>query len=181
MSRIGNKAIPLPDGVKLDVTPKFAEVSGPKGKVHQLIHPNIKVEIDEESKSVKVTRPDDTKENKALHGLVRALIANAVAGVTKGFEKALNIVGTGYNAKLKGKHLELQIGFCLPVNMMIPEGITVEVPEPTRIVIKGCDKQQVGQFAADVRKVRPPEPYKGKGIRYADEVVKLKAGKSFGS
>lgn len=181
MSRIGKKAIPIPQGVKIILKPDAVEVSSAKGKVTERIHPNIKVELDEAKNELKVLRPDDTKSNKALHGLFRALLANAVKGVSQGFEKKLDIVGTGYNAKLQGKQLTLQIGFCLPKNVSIPEGIQVEVPSPTKVVIKGCDKQQVGQFAAIVRGIRPPEPYKGKGIKYEDEVIVRKSGKSFGS
>ncbi|BBM85594.1 50S ribosomal protein L6 [Candidatus Uabimicrobium amorphum] len=181
MSRIGKKPIPIPSGVKVIMKPGCVEVSSSKGKVVENIHPNITVDLDQEKNELTVNRPDDSKENKALHGLFRSLLANAVHGVSQGFEKKLDIVGTGYNAKLKGNILELQIGFCLPKQVAIPEGIQVEVPSPTKIAIKGCNKQQVGQFAANVRKIRPPEPYKGKGIRYENEVIIRKAGKSFGS
>jgi large subunit ribosomal protein L6 len=181
MSRIGNKPIPLAAGVQINLTPEFAEVKGPKGQLTQLLHPNIQVNIDEENKVINVIRPDDEKQNKALHGLVRALLANAITGVSQGFEKTLKIVGTGYNVKLKGRHLELQVGFCLPKVIMIPDGLEVLVPDPTKIVVKGCDRQLVGQFTANVRAIRPPDSYKGKGIRHEGEVVKLKDGKSFGA
>lgn len=181
MSRIGKKIISVPKGIKVILKPGSVEVSSSKGKVVQSIHSNITVDWDEKKSELKVNRPDDSKQNKALHGLFRSLLANAVVGVSKGFEKKLDIVGTGYNVKLKGKSLVLQIGFCQPKEIMIPEGIQVEVPSQISIIIKGCCKQQVGQFAANVRKIRPPEPYKGKGIRYSDEVIVRKSGKSFGS
>lgn len=181
MSRIGKKAIPIPQGVKVILKPGTVEISSQKGKVTEQIHPSIKVELDEQKNELKVLRPDDTKQNKALHGLFRALLANAVMGVSQGFMKKLDIVGTGYNAKLQGNELALQIGFCLPKKVAVPEGIKVEIPTPTKIIISGCNKQQVGQFAAHVRGIRPPEPYKGKGIKYEDEVIRRKSGKSFGS
>ena len=162
------------------MTPGHVEVKGPKGKVVQEFPSVITLEKDEEKKVILVKRPNDEKQSKAFQGLTRALVANAVKGVFDGFEKALDIIGTGYNAKLKGRHVELQLGFCLPKSVMIPEDIQVEVPQPTRIVVKGCNKQAVGQFAANLRAIRPPDPYKGKGIRYVNEVVKLKASKSVG-
>ena len=140
MSRIGKKAIPVPEGVKLALQPGRIELSGPQGSISQEFPAGISVEYNEEQKVITVNRPDDLKQSRALHGLVRALLANAVHGVSQGFHKKLEIIGTGYNAKLKGKHLELQIGFCLPQPFMIPDGIIVEVPTPTRIMIKGCDK-----------------------------------------
>ncbi len=181
MSRIGKKPISLSSSVQVDIKSDSVKMKGPKGEIEQKYHPLMKVELDEENKAIVVTRPDDLKESRALHGLVRALINNAVTGVTEGFEKTLKIIGTGYNVKLMGKHMDLQVGYCLPKKVMIPENINVEVPNPTQIIIKGCDRQAVGQFAANVRAIRPPDSYKGKGIRYENEVVKLKAGKSFGS
>ena len=179
MSRIGKKTIPVPEGVKLALQSGKIELNGPQGSISQELPTGINVEYNEERKIIDVTRPNNLKQSRALHGLVRALIANAVHGVSQGFHKRLEIVGTGYNAKLKGKHLELQIGFCLPRALMIPDGITVEVPTPTKILIKGCDKHQVGQFAADIHAIRSPDSYKGKGIKYEGEVIKLKAGKAF--
>lgn len=179
MSRIGKKTIPVPAGVKLTINPGSVELSGPKGNIKQIFPSKIKVEFDEKEKMIKVTRPNDEKESKAMHGLTRALVANAVAGVVKPFSKTLDIIGTGYNAKLKEKTLELNLGFCLPKYINIPEGIKVTLPTPLRIVIEGCDKYIVGQFASDVRGIRPPDHYKGKGIRYEGEKVKIKAGKTF--
>lgn len=179
MSRIGKQPIPVPDGVKVSIESGCVEITGPKGNVRQEFPNVISVKFDEENKVVNVERPDDEKQSMAFHGLTRALIANGVKGVVENFKKILLIVGTGYNARLKGKHLELQIGFCLPQIMMIPEGLEVELTSPTRIVITGADKQLVGQFAANVRAIRPPDSYKGKGIRYDGEVVKIKAGKTF--
>lgn len=181
MSRIGKKPISVPQGVELKIGEGYAEVKGPLGSVRQEFPSSISVEFDQGKREILVARPDDERRSRAFHGLTRALLANAVNGVVQNFQKSLSIVGTGYNAKLKGKHLELQVGFCLPVSLMIPEGLKVEVPMPTKIVIKGCDRHLVGQFAANVRRVRPPENYKGKGIRYTDEVVKLKASKSVGA
>jgi len=181
MSRIGKKPIPIPDGVKVNLNGNKAEVSGKLGSMTQEFHSSMAVVVNDEAKCLEVSRPNDEKANKALHGLVRSLLANAVHGVSQGFEKKLEIVGTGYNAKLKGKHLELQIGFCLPITMEIPEGLSLEAPSPTKITIKGCNKQMVGQFAANVRAIRPPEPYKGKGIKYEGEIILRKAGKSFGA
>lgn len=178
MSRIGKKNIPVPANVKYKVTEGAIEVTGPKGTVKQVFPASIAIEYDTETKSLQVKRPNDTKQSKCFHGLTRALIANAVFGVTEGFKKTLEIVGQGYNARLKGKHVELQIGFCLPKTIMIPDGITVEIPMPTKITIKGCDKCTVGQFAANIRAIRRPDSFQGKGIRYEGEVVKLKAGKS---
>lgn len=179
MSRIGKKPIPIPKDVEVNLQPGSIETKGPKGTMKQDFPASIEVQLDNDR--ICVQRPDDLKQSKAFQGLTRALIANAVNGVSTGFEKSLDIVGTGYNAKLKGKHLELQIGFCLPKALMIPEGLTVEVPSPTKIIVKGCNKQLLGQFAANVRAIRPPDPYKGKGIRYSNEQVKLKASKSIGA
>lgn len=180
MSRVGKKPIPIPPGVDIKFSPGSLEVKGPMGSMQQQFPSCMTIEVDEKNKVVNVMRPNEEKHYKALHGLTRSLIANAVAGVVNNFEKSLTIVGTGYNAKLKGKHLEIQVGFCLPISVMIPEGLKAEVPAPNKVLIKGCDKQLVGQFAANIRKIRLPECYKGKGIRYTDEVIKLKATKSVG-
>lgn len=180
MSRIGKKPIPVPAGVTIEISKGSAKFKGPQGELTQKFPESVTAEHNTDNNTLNVIRHDEEKESSAFQGLTRALLANAIAGVTQGFMKSLDVVGTGYNAKLGGKHLELSVGFCLPQKLMIPEGIKVEVPEPTRIVIKGCDKQVVGQFAAVVRAVRPPDAYKGKGIRYSNEVIKLKASKGAG-
>jgi large subunit ribosomal protein L6 len=179
MSRIGKQPVTLPSGVKAQVADGKVRVEGPKGKLELVVHRNMKVQLDEGGKAIRVTRPDDERLNRSLHGLTRSLIANMVAGVTKGFEKRLKIEGIGYQARIEKKALVLTVGFANAVNMNPPEGVTVELPDPTTIVIKGADKQKVGQFAAEVRRVRKPEPYKGKGIRYENEQVRRKEGKSF--
>jgi large subunit ribosomal protein L6 len=179
MSRIGKQPIPLPGGVKAQVADGKVRVEGPKGKLELVCHRNMKVQLDDGAKAIRVSRPDDERLNRALHGLTRSLIANMVEGVTKGFEKRLKIEGIGYQARLEKKALVLTVGYANAVNMAPPEGVTVELPDPTTIVIKGADKQKVGQFAAEVRRVRKPEPYKGKGIRYENEQVRRKEGKSF--
>ncbi|HHC09004.1 MAG TPA: 50S ribosomal protein L6 [Actinobacteria bacterium] len=176
MSRIGNSPIPLPAGVEVTVSGTTVTVKGPKGTLTQEIDPRIGVEVDDGV--VRVHRSDDERQSRALHGLYRALIANLVTGVAEGYRKELQMVGVGYRAALKGKTLELQVGFSHPVTIEAPDGIEFEVPEPTRIVVGGIDKQKVGQVAADIRRVRPPEPYKGKGIRYLGEEVRRKAGKA---
>ncbi|MEK6277441.1 MAG: 50S ribosomal protein L6 [Actinomycetota bacterium] len=175
MSRIGKKPIEVPDGVDVEVKPGRVSVKGPKGELEQDISPEIKVELD--NGTVSVARPTDRGEHRALHGLTRSLIANMVEGVTEGFEKRLEIQGVGYRAHLKGQALELALGFSHPVSIPAPDGIEFEVPQPTEIVVQGIDKQLVGQVAADIRKRRPPEPYKGKGVRYAGEHVARKVGK----
>lgn len=184
MSRIGKKPILIPDGVSVNYDKDIITIDGPKGKLIQKIHPCIKVEIDKEGKQVSVKRSSDAKHFKALHGLIRTLLANNVHGVTNGFSKDLEIVGLGYNAKLQGKDLVLQLGFSHPVKVQIPEGIEVEIKSqtnPGRLTVMGIDKQLVGQFAANIRRLRPPEPYKGKGIKYADETIRRKAGKAVAS
>ena len=181
MSRIGKQPVSVPGGVKAFLRGQTLKVEGPVGKVEQEFHSDMVIEIADSEGRILVKRPSDGKKHKALHGLTRTLINNMVEGVTKGFEKKLEINGVGYNAKLQGRELVLAIGFCHPVMMKIPQGVELEIPQATSIVIKGCDKQQVGQFAANIRRVRPPEPYKGKGIRYSDEVIRRKAGKKFGS
>ncbi len=176
MSRIGNKPLDLPDGVDIEVEGSAVKVKGSKGELNRMFHERIGFDIDE--RVVTVTRPDDTRESRALHGLSRKLLANMVDGVTEGFSKELEIQGVGYRATLKGRDLELLVGYSHPVLVEAPEGVTFEVPEQTRIIVSGIDKELVGQVAADVRKVRPPEPYKGKGIRYVGEYVRRKAGKA---
>ena len=177
MSRIGKQPITIPAGVKVAVGGGKVKVEGPKGKLEIPYHPNMKVESD--GKTLKVTRPDDNRQNRALHGLTRALINNMVVGVTTGYEKKLKIEGVGFQAAAKGKGVELTVGYANRIVHQPPEGITVAVPDPTTIVISGADKQKVGQFAAEVRASRKPEPYKGKGVRYEGEVVRRKEGKSF--
>jgi large subunit ribosomal protein L6 len=175
MSRIGRKPVPVPDAVTVEIAPGNIAVKGPKGELSQTLSPDMKSE--QEEGGVTISRPTDRGEHRALHGLTRSLIANMVEGVTDGFEKRLEIQGVGYRAALKGKKLELALGYSHPVAIDAPEGIDFEVPQPTEVVIKGIDKQLVGQVAADIRKRRPPEPYKGKGIRYKDEQVLRKVGK----
>lgn len=176
MSRIGRAPIAVPSGVRITQEGSRVLVEGPKGKLSVAIPPAISVAID--AQRVQVSRDGDEKPLRALHGLTRALIANMVQGVTAGFSKELEIIGVGYRAQPQGKQLSLQVGFSHPVLLPLPEGITVEIPKPTVVVVKGADKQVVGQFAATIRRVAPPEPYKGKGIRYAGEVIRRKAGKA---
>ena len=181
MSRIGRKPVAVPSNVKVEVSGQVVKVAGPVGELAFEAHPLMAVEFDGEAAEVRVSRPDDSRSSRALHGLTRSLIQNMVTGVVTPFEKALDIVGVGYNATLSGNSLTLQVGFANKIVLTVPNGVQCDVPQPTRIQIKGADKQVVGQFAAEIRRVRPPEPYKGKGIRYSDEVVKRKAGKAFGS
>jgi large subunit ribosomal protein L6 len=176
MSRIGKAPIDLPTGIEVKYDNNTVEVKGPKGSLSQAIDPRIGVSIDDGV--LTVSRDNDDREVRALHGLSRALIANMVLGVSDGYSKELQAVGVGYRGALKGKTLELQVGYSHPVAIEAPEGITFEVPEPTKFIVSGIDKQLVGQVAANIRAVRPPEPYKGKGIRYADEYVRRKAGKA---
>jgi large subunit ribosomal protein L6 len=175
MSRIGRKPIPLPEAVTVEIAPGQVAVKGPKGELNQQLSPDMNVE--QADSEVTVQRPTDRGEHRALHGLTRSLIANMVEGVTNGFEKQLEIQGVGYRAQLKGKNLEMALGYSHPVTVVPPEGIEFVVPQPTEIVVRGIDKQLVGQVAADIRKRRPPEPYKGKGIRYRGEHVARKVGK----
>src|SRR5881275_653054 len=175
MSRIGRQPIELPSGVSVSISPGRVMVNGPLGELSQEVPQRMKVE--QQDGSVVVSRPTDRGDDRALHGLTRSLIANMVQGVTGGFEKRLEIQGVGYRASLRGTDLELNVGFSHPVVLKAPAGITFEVPTPTEVIVKGIDKQQVGQTAAEVRKVRPPEPYKGKGIRYEGEYVRRKVGK----
>jgi large subunit ribosomal protein L6 len=175
VSRIGKQPIPVPDGVEVTIEPELVRVKGPRGELQERVTREMTVE--QEDGELVVKRPTDRGEHRALHGLTRSLIANMVAGVTEGFEKRLQIQGVGYRAQLRGKALELSVGYSHTVPIEAPEGIEFEVPQPTQIVIKGNSKQQVGEVAARVRKVRPPEPYKGKGIRYEGEYVQRKVGK----
>jgi large subunit ribosomal protein L6 len=175
MSRIGKAPIEIPSGVNVSLSPGRVMVNGPLGELSQQIP--VRMQIEQENGTITVTRPTERGEDRALHGLTRSLIANMVEGVTKGFEKRLELQGVGYRAALQGADLRLDVGYSHPVVMKPPQGITFEVPVPTQIVVKGVDKQQVGQTAAEVRRVRPPEPYKGKGIRYEGEYVRRKVGK----
>ena len=175
MSRIGKQPIEIPDGVNVAVDPGRVTVNGPLGERTQNVPARISIE--KEDGQLLVKRPTERGDDRALHGLTRSLVANMVEGVTKGFEKRLEIQGVGYRAALRGTDLELNVGFSHPVVLKAPAGITFEVPTPAEVIVKGIDKQQVGQTAAEVRKVRPPEPYKGKGIRYEGEYVRRKVGK----
>jgi large subunit ribosomal protein L6 len=176
MSRIGKQPVEIPDGVevKVDET-NLVTVRGPRGELSQTMHPTMRI-LTEEGVA-RVERPDDVGFSRSLHGLTRSLLANMVEGVTKGFEKRLQIVGVGYRAIAKGNDIELQVGYSHPVLVSQPEGIEFEVPVPTQVVVRGNDKQQVGEVAANIRKIRKPEPYKGKGIRYQGEQVRRKVGK----
>lgn len=178
MSRVGKKPIVIPDGVKITQEGNFLKIKGPKGELERQIHPNISVDIAENQ--VIVTRPDDTKQNKSLHGLSRALVQNMVTGVTDTYKKTLDIVGVGYKAELKGKNLLLNIGYSHPIFIIPPEGISIETPTQTQIIVSGIDKQLVGLVTAKIRSYRKPEPYKGKGIKYSDEHIVRKAGKTAG-
>jgi large subunit ribosomal protein L6 len=175
MSRIGRKPIELPAGVLVAISPGRVQVNGPLGELTQAVPGRMQIE--KTDSEIIVTRPTERGEDRALHGLTRTLIANMVDGVTKGFEKQLEIHGVGYRAQLKGTDLELAVGFSHAVTVRPRQGISFEVPAPNQIIVKGIDKQMVGQTAAEIRKVRPPEPYKGKGIRYAGEQVRRKVGK----
>ena len=175
MSRIGKRPIPVPSGVTIAIDPERVTVNGPKGELTERINREIKVV--QQGDELVVTRPTDRGEHRALHGLTRTLVANMVVGVTDGFEKRLEIQGVGYRAQLKGRDLELALGYSHPVSVKAPDGIEFEVPMPTRIVVRGASKQQGGEIAAIIRKQRKPEPYKGKGIRYEGEYVARKVGK----
>jgi large subunit ribosomal protein L6 len=175
MSRIGRAPITLPAGVEIDIGPGRVGVKGPRGALEQAVPHEMTVSVDEGV--VTVTRPTDRGPHRSLHGLTRTLVANMVEGVTNGYEKRLEIQGVGYRAALRGTSIELLLGFSHPVVVDPPAGIEFEVPAPTQVVVKGIDKQSVGQVAADIRRLRPPEPYKGKGIRYAGEIVRRKVGK----
>jgi len=176
MSRIGRKPITVPSGVEVKVNDGLVTVKGPKGTLEQRIRPVITVAI--EGSEILVTRPNDEKESRSLHGLSRSLIANMVAGVTDGFKKELDVLGVGYRVQMQGETIVMNLGYSHQVIMTPPAGIKIEAPTPNKIVISGASKQAVGQFAAEVREKRPPEPYKGKGIRYAGEYVRSKEGKA---
>lgn len=178
MSRIGKIPVAVPANVKVAVKDRTVSVEGPKGKLEQTFRPEVEVVFDDESKELRVSTRKEDRQAKALHGLTRALLQNMVVGVTKGYEKRLQVVGVGYLAALQNGILQLRVGFANEVHKKVPAGLTVTCPDQTRIVIQGCDRQQVGQFAAEVRAVRKPEPYKGKGVRFEGEHIKLKPGKS---
>jgi len=179
MSRIGKKPVPIPSGVKVEISGTRISSKGPAGELSLPFHPLMQVAV--EGDNVVVTRPDDKRTSRALHGLTRSLIKNMIDGVVKPFEKKLEIIGVGYNANLAGTKLTLQVGFANKIVLEVPAGVKCEVPDPTHVIVKSVDRQACGQFAANVRAVRPPEPYKGKGIRYQDEFVRRKSGKAFGS
>ena len=181
MSRIGKQPVAIPAGVKVRLADGRLFVEGPKGKLDLAPHRALRVVVDEAGKAVRVERPDDERQIRALHGLTRSLIANMVTGVTKGYEKKLKIEGIGYQARMDKKSVVLTVGYANAVTVTPPDGVTVAVPDPTTVVVTGADKQKVGQLAAEIRHVRKPEPYKGKGIRYENEQVRRKEGKSFTS
>ena len=181
MSRIGNMPVTIPSGVTIEEKGRHVTVKGPKGTLGLDLRPEVDLEVGDGSATLSVSGSGGARQARAFHGMTRALINNMVQGVTQGYEKTLEIIGVGWNAQGQGKQLTLNIGFCHPVVFKLPEAIEVETPNPTTIIVRGPDKQAVGQFAANVRKVRPPEPYKGKGIRYQGEFVRRKAGKTFGS
>ena len=176
MSRIGRKPINIPAGVTVTIDANVVTVKGPKGTLTQAFHPNMNIKA--EGNEILVTRPNDEKENRALHGLTRTLVHNMVVGVTEGFKKELDVNGVGYRVQMQGKNLVMNLGYSHQVIVPSIDGITIECPTANKIVISGSDKQAVGQFAAEVREKRPPEPYKGKGIKYADEVIRRKVGKT---
>lgn len=184
MSRLGKKPVPIASGAKVSVTKDAINVEGPKGKLSFKVLPTVSVKVDDAKKEVVVERKDDQRQSKAWHGLTRAYVANMIEGVTKGYTRLLEMRGVGYKAELKGKNLVLSVGYANQVTIAVPQGLSVKVEPGTgditnKITVEGVDKQQVGDFAANVRKVRKPEPYKGKGIRYEGEVVKIKPGKAF--
>lgn len=176
MSRIGKQPIPVPSGVEVDIQGSTVTVKGPKGVLTQTFNDDMSITLEEGA--VYVRRPSDAREHRSLHGLTRTLVANMVTGVSDGYKKDLEIVGVGYRAALKDGGLDLSLGFSHPLVVQAPEGITFEVPAPNRISVSGIDKQKVGQIAAEIRGIRPPEPYKGKGVRYAGEHVRRKVGKA---
>jgi len=179
MSRIGKKPVPIPSGIKVGVDGPKVTAESSKAKLELPLPKGISVKVDKDGKVLSVERSSDTDEQRALHGLVRSLVNNMMVGLDKGFEKILTIVGTGYNGKIEGSNLVLNVGFCKPVRREIPKGLEVKMNGQTEVIIRGPDKQVVGEFAAQVRSIRKPEPYKGKGIRYKNEVVRKKAGKAF--
>ena len=176
MSRIGNKPVVIPAGVTVDLKDNTVTVKGPKGELSYTFNQNISLE--QREGEVVFTRPDDSKENKTIHGTTRAVFNNMVVGVTEGFQRELELIGVGYRAQLQGKNLVLNVGYSHPVEFTPEEGVEIEVPSNTKVIVKGYDKQKVGELAANIRGVRPPEPYKGKGIRYVDEFVRRKEGKT---
>lgn len=179
MSRIGKQPVTVPSGVTVELKKTAFCAKGPKGSLEQPIHPDMTVDYDKDAGLVTVSRPSDAKRHKALHGLTQRLVANVVTGVSEGFAKKLEIVGIGYNARAQGAKLVMNLGFANTVEMTVPADLEIETPTNTSIIVRGCSKQKVGQFAADIRRVKPPEPYKGKGIRYEGEHVRRKAGKAF--
>lgn len=181
MSRIGKKSIPVAAGTDVSIADGTIRVKGTHGELSFTYHPNMDVAWDETQREIQVSRPNDQRQNRALHGLTRALIANMVQGVQEPFSRRLEIQGVGYQATLNGGELSLQVGFANTIKLPVPPNVTCELPSTTVIIVKSTDKQAVGQFAANIRRVRPPEPYKGKGIRYEGEQIKRKAGKAFGS
>jgi len=181
MSRIGKQPVAIPAGVKVAVADGKVRVEGPKGKLEFTPHPAMAVQLDDKAKVLRINRPDDERTSRSLHGLTRSLIQNMVEGVSKGYEKKLKIEGVGYQAAIDKKAVVLTVGYANKIHMVPPDGVTAETPDPTTIVIKGADKQKVGQFAAEIRAKRKPEPYKGKGIRYENEQIRRKEGKSFTS
>ncbi|GAB4147908.1 MAG: 50S ribosomal protein L6 [Planctomycetaceae bacterium] len=181
MSRIGKKPVAVPDNVEVRVEGYQIVVKGPNGELSWSFHPDMTVSFEEDNRQVVVTRPNDSRQSRALHGLTRSIINNMVLGVVTPFEKRLEIVGVGYNAVIDGKVLNLSVGFANTVRLPIPEGVHCETTDPTHILVRSPDKHAVGQFAANIRRVRPPEPYKGKGIRYQGEQIRRKAGKAFAS
>ncbi len=181
MSRIGKNPINIPDGITASLDGQVITVKGKNGELSLDAHPSISVAVDAAAKQIVVTRADDQRESRALHGLTRALIQNMVTGIVTPYEKRLEIQGVGYQASLSGKTLSLQVGYANVVKLPLPPRVNCEVPDPTHITVRSIDKQALGQFAADIRHVRPPEPYKGKGIRYVGEYVRRKAGKAFAS
>jgi large subunit ribosomal protein L6 len=178
MSRIGKQPVVVPGGVKVALADSQVSIEGPQGKLSWKYNPELAMKYDEGTKQIVITRSSDARQARALHGLGRALVQNMIVGVTKGYEKKLEIVGVGYLAAVQKGQLQLRVGYANEVHMPIPKGLTVTCPDQTHVVVKGADKQMVGQFAAEVRAVRKPEPYKGKGIRYDNEVVRRKAGKA---
>jgi large subunit ribosomal protein L6 len=176
MSRVGKQPIRVPSGVEVEIDGRYVSVKGPKGALDRTFPEEVSFAL--EDGEVRVERPADDRRSRAMHGLARALLANMVIGVSEGYRRELQLVGVGYRAALKGQDLELQVGFSHPVSVAPPEGVSFEVPEPTKVIVSGIDKERVGQASADIRKIRPPEPYKGKGIRYVGEYVRRKAGKA---
>ncbi len=176
MSRVGKMPISIPEGIQIEKKPDRLIVKGEKGILEEIIHPDMNIKIDEGT--ILVERPSDNRFHRSLHGLTRSLIQNMITGLTEGFEKRLEIIGVGYRAELKGKYITFQLGYSHPIYLLPPEEISIEIPAPTQIIVKGISKQLVGQIAAKIRSFRPPEPYKGKGIRYENEYVRRKAGKA---